>query len=528
MRSIVEAVLAQGRQQPRRVAIWFEDQVISYAQLRMEIERFALGLRRQGLQPGDRVGLYLGNRPEFVVVYFGTQLAGGVAVPINPQYRRGELGHILDDAQPSFCVTDGPHVAEVERLMPQTSPLTLVLLDDAGAGSEATDRSRPREAEREGFSRMPFADLLAQGGKADADPLAPPPAEAPALMIYTSGTTGRAKGAVHLHRNLYANAAAVTQAWRWAADDVLLLTLPLFHMHGLCVGVHGALLTGSSLILRDRFDAAEVVDTLRRDDPHVTLCFGVPTMYGRLLREAEQRGIPPHLPRLFVSGSAPLSPQHFHAFERVFGSRILERYGMSETGMNLTNPYDGERRAGTVGMPFPNQEARVVDVRTRQLLPAGTVGEIEVRGPHVFAGYWQQPEATAAAFSADGWFKTGDLGTCSADGYFTITGRLSELIISGGYNVYPREVEDVLAEHPAIAEVAVLSLPDAELGEQVVAVVVPTSGSTPSADELIAFCRERLASYKKPRQVMFVEALPRNALGKVQKHLLARDLRAHG
>ena len=232
--------------------------------------------------------------------------------------------------------------------------------------------------------------------------------------MYTSGTTGRAKGAVHLHRNLHASVAAVTQAWRWTTDDVLLLTLPLFHVHGLCVGLHGALFTGSSFILRARFNAANVLDTMRRDDPRVTLFFGVPTMYGQLLREAERRGAPTPLLRLFVSGSAPLAPLLFHEFERVFGCSILERYGMSETGMNLTNPYDGERRAGTVGMPFPGQEARVVDVHTRQPLPAGGIGEIEVRGPHVFAGYWRQPDATAEALALTAGSRPGILGTVVA------------------------------------------------------------------------------------------------------------------
>jgi malonyl-CoA/methylmalonyl-CoA synthetase len=366
---------------------------------------------------------------------------------------------------------------------------------------------------------------MEQGDEPANHSLALPAADAPALIAYTSGTTGRAKGAVHLHRNLSASAAAVARAWRWTDTDVLLLTLPLFHLHGLCVGLQGALSTGSSVVLRARFAAADVLDTLH-NNPSVTLFFGVPTMYARLLAEADRRGVPRHLPRVFVSGSAPLAPAVFSEFERVFGCRILERYGMTETIMNLTNPYDGERRAGSVGMPFPGQEARVVDVRTRQVLSAGEVGEIEVRGPHVFAGYWRRPDATADALSANGWFRTGDLGSCSADGYFSITGRLSELIISGGYNVYPREVEDVLAEHPAIAEVAVIGIPDADRGEQVVAVVVPKDGLTPSADDIIAFCRERLASYKSPRQVLYVEALPRNALGKVQRQVLARETTA--
>jgi malonyl-CoA/methylmalonyl-CoA synthetase len=264
--------------------------------------------------------------------------------------------------------------------------------------------------------------------------------------------------------------------------------------------------------------------------------FGVPTMYSRLVAEAQRRSQRPAPIRLYVSGSAPLSIQTFENFERLFGQRILERYGMSETLMNLTNPYDGERRPGTVGQPFPGQEARIVDVQTRQPILDERPGEIQVRGPHVFKGYWQQPEATAEALDAEGWFNTGDLGWRSADGYYTISGRARELIISGGYNVYPREVEEVLLTHPGVAEAAVLGLPDPDLGEQVVAVVVPrrTGGAhapagrgcngahafADTADELVALCRDRLASYKKPRAVYFADALPRNALGKVQKHVL--------
>jgi malonyl-CoA/methylmalonyl-CoA synthetase len=370
-----------------------------------------------------------------------------------------------------------------------------------------------------------FETFLQPGATDDsAAPLAPPAADAPAVIGYTSGTTGRAKGALLLHRNLVANIAAITTAWRWTPDDRLLLTLPLFHAHGLMVGLHGTLYMGASVVLRRKFDARDALEAFAAD-PAMSLFFGVPTMYGRLVAEAEQRGAPPHLPRLFVSGSAPLSPHLFEQFERIFGQRILERYGMTETGMNLTNPYDGERRAGTVGAPFPGQQARIVGGSgDRRALPPGEIGEIEVRGPHVFAGYVNRPDATAEAMTSDGWFKTGDLGWVSDDGYYTITGRARELIISGGYNIYPREVEDVLATHPAVAEVAVLGAADNDLGEQVVAVIVPRVGETPAAEDIIAYCRERLASYKKPRRVVFVEALPRNALGKVQKHLLSAQL----
>lgn len=513
MDSIVEAVFQHAQHQPTRPAIVFDDQAISYRQLALEVERFAHALSAWGLQPGDRVALFLENSPTLVVAYLGTQLARGIVVLVNTQYRQVELTHILTDAGTRLCVTSAAG-AQVLQALPLPSSTTLVIvgeLDNSSAGGP--------------LEQLPFAAFAALADALPDRPVVPPTPDDPAVLGYTSGTTGRSKGALLLQRNLTANITALTTAWHWTGQDRLLLTLPLFHAHGLMVGLHGTLFTGASAVLRRAFDAVEVLSTLQ-NDPGITLFFGVPTMYARLLAEAERQGTPAPRLRLFVSGSAPLSPQLFANFERVFGQRILERYGMTETIMNLTNPYEGERRAGTVGGPFPGQEARIVDVRTRQPLPAGEIGEIEVRGPHVFAGYWNRPEATAEGFSADGWFKTGDLGWCSADGYYTLTGRARELIISGGYNVYPREVEEVLETHQGVAEVAVVGRPDPDLGEQVVAVVVSREGYTPSAEDIIAFCRERLASFKKPRQVVFVEALPRNALGKVQKHVLTERLQA--
>jgi malonyl-CoA/methylmalonyl-CoA synthetase len=342
-----------------------------------------------------------------------------------------------------------------------------------------------------------------------------------AVIAYTSGTTGRSKGAMLLHRNLLANARAVCEAWHWTEIDTLLLALPLFHTHGLMVGAHGALLAGSSAELHAKFDATEVYDALlaRR----ATMFFGVPTMYTRLLREAEAREDRPPPIRLYVSGSAPLSPQSFDDFERLFGERILERYGMTETIMNLTNPFEGERRPGTVGRPFPGQEARIVSVETRELLADGEIGEIEVRGPNVFPGYWENPDATGESFDEDGWFATGDLGSVGEDGYFTISGRSKELIISGGYNVYPREVEEAIEGCPGVSAVAVVGLPDAEFGERVVAAVVREDPAL-TAESVRDFCREDLAGYKKPREVVFVDELPRNALGKVLKHEVREEL----
>jgi malonyl-CoA/methylmalonyl-CoA synthetase len=503
MESILEAVYQHAQQRHDQPAIFFADQQISYSLLGLLTERFAQALTSWGLQRGDRVALFLENCPEFVTSYLGIQLAGGIVVLVNNQYRQVELSHIMNDAAVRICVTSTAGAKELLRLSLPGLQTLLIVSDNPDLPS--TERTQTLSAF---FERYHTPSTLSM-----------PQADAPALIAYTSGTTGLAKGALLSQRNLLSNITTLTSAWYWTQHDRLLLTLPLFHAHGLMVGMHGTLFTGASVILLPKFDAANVLATLRQD-PQITLFFGVPTMYSRLLKEAEQhQDVPPHL-RLFVSGSAPLSAQLFHDFERVFGQRILERYGMTETIMNLTNPYEGERRPGTVGGPFPGQEARIVDLLTRAILPSGEIGEIEVRGPHVFAGYWQRPEATVEAFSPDGWFKTGDLGWCSPDGYYTITGRARELIISGGYNIYPREVEDVLALHPAVAEVAVLGRPDPEMGEQVVAVIVPTEGHQPTRDELIAFCRERLASYKKPRQIIFTTSLPRNALGKIQKHLL--------
>ncbi|HEX9067382.1 MAG TPA: acyl-CoA synthetase [Ktedonobacterales bacterium] len=504
MESIVAAVSAHARDAGERAAILFEGQTVTYGQLWRDAQRFAQGLRAWGLVPGDRVALFLENCPEFAVAYLGIHLAGGIVVLVNTQYRQVELSHILTDAGVSACVTGHDGAAELAPL-PLPDLRAIILVGDAAAPGP--------------FTILTLAGLTER----DGDDLPLPEADAPAVIGYTSGTTGRAKGALLLHRNLLANARAVTTAWHWTDADRLLLTLPLFHAHGLMVGLHGTLLLGASAVLRRKFDAADVLTTLK-DDLAITQFFGVPTMYARLVTEAERHGAPTRCLRLFVSGSAPLSAHLFTEFERLFGERILERYGMTETIMNLTNPFDGERRPGTVGGPFPGQEARVVDAASRQPLGADEIGEIEVRGPNVFAGYWRRPDATAEAFTADGWFKTGDLGSRSADGYFSITGRARELIISGGYNIYPREVEDVLAAHPAVAEVAVLGAPDDDLGEQVVAVIVPKSGQAITKDEAVAWCREHLASYKKPRRVIFAETLPRNALGKVQKHLLTERL----
>lgn len=522
--SIIQAFLSACERTPRKTFVEFDGHGYTYAELWNDVQRWAGSLHAWGLHPGDRVALFLENSPRFLVAYLGTHLAGGIVVLVNTQYRQVELRHILNDAEVRLGVTDLPRFAEIERIAADVPALEAVVV----AGSTSTT-ALPGTLDG---TRIAIHAWEAFVTAKNLEPPTLPTSDAIAVIGYTSGTTGRSKGAMLTHGNLAANASAITQAWHWTDTDRLLLTLPLFHAHGLGVGIHGSIVAGSSVDLRRRFDAAEVYDALLAG--HVSMFFGVPTMYVRLLAEAQQRVRRPAPLRLYVSGSAPLSAQTFEEFERCFGQRILERYGMTETMMNLTNPYDGERRPGTVGQPFPGQEARIVDLQTRQVINDDHPGEIQVRGPHVFKGYWRQPEATALAFDANGWFNTGDIGWLSADGYFTISGRARELIISGGYNVYPREVEEVLLTHPRVAEAAVLGLPDSDLGEQVVAAIVPhpsensSSDSPVTVDDLVTFCRDQLASYKKPRQIFFVEELPRNALGKVQKHLLRERLESRG
>jgi malonyl-CoA/methylmalonyl-CoA synthetase len=484
--SIVAALLAARDRAPDRPLVSFAGRTYSYGLVSEAAAQAGGALVARGVRPGDRVALVLENSPGFVIAYLGVYFARAVAVPVNVAYRKVELAHILTHAGARVCIADAPCAALVRAL------------------------------QRTGELVSP-SDLLEQHAAE-----LPAPALGPddlALIGYTSGTTGRAKGAMLTHGNFLANAQAVTAAWGWTDRDRLLCTLPLFHMHGLGVGLHGSLVAGSAIDLHQRFDPGAVLDEFARDD--VTLFFGVPTMYVRLLQTAVDRRRPPRLGRvrLLVSGSAPLSAQLFEELRAVFGQMILERYGMTETVMIAGNPLVGERRPGAVGWPFAGVALRVVDPRTRAPLAAGETGEVEVQGSSVCRGYWDDPDATREAFSPDGWFRTGDLGWLAPDGCLTLCGRARELIISGGFNVYPREVEDVLARHPLVAEVAVVGQPDAELGEAVIAVVVPHDPSLSAAD-LVEFSRTELASFKKPRRVYFVDRLPRNALGKIQKHLV--------
>ncbi len=472
--------------------------VISYGELDQQSARYANLLVALGLKPGDRVAVQVEKSAEAVALYLGCLRAGCVFVPLNPAYQRSEIRHFLEDAEPGLFVY-GPQARELahEAAMRWKIRHTLELADD-GSGTLA-ERA---------------AEQVASFGTAQRDD------DDLAAILYTSGTTGRSKGAMLAHKTLGANCEVLLEAWRFRPDDVLLHMLPIFHFHGLFVALNTALYNGSAIRFEPKFDARRALELL----PRSTIFMGVPTFYVRLLNEP---GLSPEIcsgMRLFVSGSAPLLPETFEAFTVRAGHTILERYGMTEGGMFASNPYDGERRCGSVGLPLAGMQLRVVDDGGRRVAP-GTIGNIQVKGRTVFSGYWRLPEKTREEHTADAFFKTGDMGRLDADGYLTIIGRSKDLIISGGLNVYPQEIEALIDELPGVNESAVIGLPHPDFGEAVVAVVVCDKSATtaPNADDVIEAVRTQLAKFKVPKAVHFVDDLPRNAMGKVQKNLLRRQ-----
>lgn len=444
----------------------------TFGDLDARSNRVAHALKARGLRLGDRLAVYLPNRLEFIDLYLASIKLGVIFVPINILYREREMSHILADAAPALFLAE-KDLAEIE--------------------SEAAHQPTTLEA------------LPLEG-------------DAPAALVYTSGTTGVSKGAILTHNNFIANALNLITCWQITAQDRFLLALPLFHVHALGNGLHCWLISGCRTRLLERFEHPTAGATFLDFRP--SLFFGVPTVYVRLLETPKEAAhlIGQHM-RLFVSGSAPLPAQVLEDFRTLFGHTILERYGMTETLMNISNPYVGERRAGVVGLPLPGVSVRILDPEGKPVLD-GETGEIYLKGSNVFAGYWNRPDATQAAF-LDGWFKTGDIAQRSADGYYTLCGRRSDLIISGGFNIYPREIEEYLSEQPEIAEAAVVGEPHPLRGEVPVAYVVAQHGTIDTA-ALEARCREELASFKIPRRFEVIDKLPRNALGKVQKHLLCR------
>jgi malonyl-CoA/methylmalonyl-CoA synthetase len=481
-RSVLAALDAHAAARPAALAL--DD--VSYAALRDGSLRVAAKLREAGLRRGDRVAIYAENRPGFVYAYLGGLRAGATVVTVNVLYRSSDLEHILSDATPSVvCVSQ---------------------------------QSAPFVAVQDGRAVVDLADVERWAFDVSIAPLADPPPIEPddvAILIYTSGTTGRSKGAMLTHGNLYAIAEQLNEAWRWTPADTLLLTLPLFHVHGMGAGLNGTLVAGARALLRERFDAPSVIAALAAGD--ATMFFGVPTMYVRILEQAGDVRF--DRVRLFVSGSAALPATVHEAFAQRFGIAILERYGSTEFGFALSNRYEGPRYAGTVGFPLPGVEVRLADPNTGELIDAGATGEILVLGPNVFAGYWRNEAATQAAFARDEhgrrWYKSGDLATFDPERGYAINGRLKELVISGGFNVYPIEVETELLRIPGIRAAAMIGQPDAARGEIPVAFVEVDDGFDP--DAALALLRERLASFKVPKALYVIEVLPRNAMGKVEK-----------
>jgi len=456
--------------------------------------RMAAALEGLGLRAGSRVGVQVEKCEDFLMLYLGCLRAGTTLVPINPSCTEKEIGYYLRDSGSEIFLCAPEHLAQLEGPAREAGARHVYsfALDGKSGSFQALAVQNPSNPDR--------LSATVEG----AEPLA--------AILYTSGTTGAPKGAMLTHDNLVANTDALHTSWGWRADDVLLHALPLFHVHGLFVAATTALGMGATMIFLPRFDPDLVVRYL----PESTLFFGVPTMYHRLAAEPR---VTPELCRnirLFVSGSAPLSVSDFNAFRERSGHTILERYGMTETGMNISNPLEGERKPGMIGFPLPGVDARLVDPETGADMAEGEVGEIWVRGRNVFAGYFHAPEKTAESF-ADGWFKTGDLGRRDPDGYYEIVGRAKDLIISGGLNVYPAEVEQALGIIEGVEDCAVIGLPDPDWGEQVAAVIIPRAGAKLTPEGITAAARALLAPYKCPRRVELVESLPRNAMGKVEK-----------
>ena len=466
---------------------------ISGADFLAMVHRAAGALRAQGVRAGDRVAMQVAKTPEALAVYGASVAAGAVFLPLNTAYTAAEVDYFVGDAEPTLLLVD-PARADALASVAAAHGATLMTLGADGRGTfrDLCDAQ---------------ANAFAVEDRADDDL---------AALLYTSGTTGRSKGAMLSHRNLLSNAEALAHEWRFSADDVLLHALPIFHTHGLFVATNVTLLGGASMLFLPGFD----LDAILRLLPRATVLMGVPTFYTRLLDAARfDRALCERM-RLFVSGSAPLLAETHAAFEARTGHRILERYGMTETNMITSNPYDGDRRAGTVGPPLPGVEVVVADPATGAPLPAGETGVVDVRGPNVFQGYWRMPDKTREEFRDSGFFITGDLGCFSDDGYLTLVGRQKDLIITGGFNVYPKEVELLLDEQPGVLESAVIGVPHPDFGEAVVAVLVTQPDASLDLSAIDAVLREQLARYKQPKALEIVAELPRNTMGKVQKNLL--------
>ena len=479
-----------------------DGRVWTYGDVEHASARMANLIVELGLQPGDRVAAQVEKTPEALVLYLAAIRAGMVFLPLNPAYQRHELEHFLRDATPGLFVCRPQVRALADELAAKAGVSNVLELDDAGRGTLIN-------------AATPHADAFATVPRTGADL---------AAILYTSGTTGRSKGAMLSHRNLAHNAQTLHDYWHFQPGDVLLHMLPTFHVHGLFVACHTTLLNGSAMFFEPKFDAARAMQLL----PQSTVMMGVPTFYVRLLHEPSFGREACRNMRLFVSGSAPLLKETFDEFKARTGHTILERYGMTEGGMFTSNPYEGERRGGTVGFPLPGTALRIVGAGGTAV-KTGEVGSIQVKGENVFVGYWGMPDKTKEEFTTDGFFKTGDMGSWDADFYVTISGRSKDLVITGGLNVYPKEIEELIDAMPGVVESAVIGLPHPDFGEAVSAVVVRQenpAGKALTESGIIAAIKDRLANFKVPKWVYLVDELPRNAMGKVQKNILRQEYSA--
>lgn len=470
----------------------------TYAEFFEGAEKVATALVAAGVKPGDRVAVQADKSVEMLELYVGTILAGGVFLPLNTAYTASEVSYFLGDATPTIFVCDPVKQTDLQTIADQCGVKQVWTLDGDGQGS--------------------LADAKAKSASAFT-PVARAPEDL-AAILYTSGTTGRSKGAMLTHRALASNSETLCAYWRFTSEDVLIHALPVFHTHGLFVATNVTMMAGGSCLFLPSFDADAIIDLM----PRATSLMGVPTFYTRLLQRAGLSEATRNM-RLFISGSAPLLAETHERWRDVTGHAILERYGMTETNMNTSNPYDGDRRAGTVGFPLPGVELKICDPENGQELPANEIGVLEVRGPNVFSGYWKMPEKTAEELRSDGWFITGDLGRLDQDGYVHIVGRGKDLIITGGFNVYPKEVESLIDALDGVQESAVIAAPHPDFGEGVVAIVVLDGTQSLTESEVVAGIAHELAKFKQPKKVIFVDELPRNTMGKVQKNVLRDEYR---
>lgn len=456
--------------------------------------RIANVLVGAGVKPGDRVAVQTDKSPEAILLYLACLRAGAIYLPLNTAYTLSELEYFFTDAEPTAIVV---RPAKEKELVELSSRLGIKNVFTLGTNRDGNLMDRSAGASTQ-FTNVPR----------ESDDVA--------AILYTSGTTGRSKGAMLTHENLASNAETLGTIWRFTADDVLIHALPIFHVHGLFTATNIILWANGSMFFLPKFDTDEIFRVM----PQATAMMGVPTFYVRLLQDDRlTREATRHM-RLFVSGSAPLLAETHRAFTQRTGLNILERYGMTETGMNTSNPYDGDRVPGAVGFPLPGVSLRITDPETGAILDTDQIGMIEVKGPNVFKGYWRMPEKTASEFKPDGFFITGDLGKIDKDGYVHIVGRGKDLVISGGYNVYPKEIENEIDAIPGVTESAVIGLPHADFGEGVTAVIVPEPGASLSEADVVGAIKGKLAAFKVPKRVLFVDALPRNSMGKVQKNVL--------